>query len=213
MAKFLANDLACLRGQNLIFTNLVFDLNEGGALVLAGPNGSGKSSLIRVMAGLIKPFAGKLCWDGDDVFEDIQGHFDHLVYIGHENAIKAPLSVRENLTFWAELYEAPEKVDAALATFDLVGIENNPGRILSSGQRRRLNLARLLVCDRPLWILDEPTVGLDVASCKDLEALIASHRKSGGMVILSTHVGINVPNHQVLDVGLYSETVQVRKAV
>ncbi len=212
MAKFEATELTCVRGQNLIFTDLVFDLEDGGALVLAGPNGSGKSSLIRVMAGLIRPFAGQLAWDGEDVFDDIQAHSDRLLYVGHANAIKAPLTVRENLTFWAELSECVDKVDEALGALDLMAIADNPGRILSSGQRRRLNLARLLVSDRPLWILDEPTVGLDVASCRDLENLIANHRQSGGMVILSTHVGIDVPDHKILDVGLFSETTFQREA-
>jgi len=212
MIKFKANELACLRGQNLIFTNLAFEMNTGAALVLAGPNGSGKSSLIRLLAGLIRPFAGQLSWADEDVFDDVQDHFDRLLYVGHENAIKAPLTVRENLSFWADLYEAPEKVDEALGAFDLLPIADNPGRILSSGQRRRLNLARLLLSDRPLWILDEPTVGLDVNSCKDLENLIATHRASGGMVILSTHVGIDVADHQILDVGIYSEIISNRKA-
>ena len=206
MAKFAAHELACLRGQNLIFTNLVFDMTDGDALVLAGPNGSGKSSLIRVLAGLIRPFSGELSWDGENVFDDIQTHFDRMLYVGHSNAIKSALSVRENLTFWAELYEEAEKVEHALEVFDLAVIADNPGRILSSGQRRRLNLARLLVANRAVWILDEPTVGLDVNSCKGLEDLINNHRKSGGMVILSTHVGIDVPDHQILDVGIYSET-------
>lgn len=207
MAVFAAENLSCLRGQNLIFSGVNFSLGAGGALVLAGPNGSGKSSLLRVLAGLIPPFVGQLTFDGEDISQDRQDHADRMVYVGHANAIKAPLSVRENLAFWAGLNDVPQHVDRALEAFDLMPIADTPGRILSSGQRRRLNLARLMLADRPLWLLDEPTVGLDVASCKRLEGLIAGHRAGGGLVVLSTHVGIDVPDHEVLDIGPFSQAM------
>ena len=207
MAVFAAENLSCLRGQNLIFSGLRFSLQSGGALVLAGPNGSGKSSLLRVLAGLIPPFVGAVRFDDETVSDDRQAHADRMHYVGHANAIKAPLSVRENLAFWAGLNNVPGDVDRALDAFDLVPIADTPGRILSSGQRRRLNLARLMLGQRPLWLLDEPTVGLDIASCKRLEDLIAAHRAGGGMVVLSTHVGIDVPDHEVLDIGPFSQAM------
>ena len=214
MTSFIASRLSCLRGQNLIFTKLDFELSNGEALVLSGENGSGKSSLIRLLAGLIKPFHGQLNWNGENVFDDIASHFDNLLYIGHQNAIKSPLTLYENLEFWANLYgddrDFKKNIDQALAAFNLTSIANNLGRILSSGQRRRLNLARLLLSSRPLWILDEPTVGLDKKSCKYLEIIIQQHRETGGMVILSTHVGIDVPDHKTLDLNQFS-TININR--
>ncbi len=208
MTSFIASKLSCLRGQNLIFTDLDFQLSNGEALVLSGENGSGKSSLIRVLAGLIKPFHGKLTWAGENILDDMASHFDNLIYIGHQNAIKSPLTLYENLEFWANLYgdndNLKNNIDLALSTFDLTVIADNLGRVLSSGQRRRLNLARLLLSNRPLWILDEPTVGLDNKSCQYLENIIKKHRQSGGIVILSTHVGIDIPDHKILDLNQFS---------
>lgn len=207
MSIFAAQDLACLRGQSLIFAGLEFSIGPGEALVLRGPNGSGKSSLLRVLAGLNPPFGGALTWDGEDVHADRQAHADRLVFVGHANAIKPPLTVRENLAFWASQAGCEDRVDDAMARMKLTEIANAPGRVLSSGQGRRLNLARLCLDRRPLWLLDEPTVGLDAESCKSLENVIADHRAGGGMVVLSTHIGIDVPDHSILDVGAYSEVI------
>lgn len=209
MTEFSAADMACLRGQTLVFADLAFRLKAGEAMVLSGPNGSGKSSLLRVLAGLNAPFSGDVSWDGENVFDDRQAHADRLIYVGHLNAIKPPLTVRENLDFWAGMLGSRHAVADAMAAFDLTAIADAPGRVLSSGQGRRLNLARLCLDDRPLWLLDEPTVGLDVASCKRLEALIQRHRDKGGMVILSTHVGIDVPDPVTLDMARFSRTVDL----
>lgn len=173
-------------------------------MVLHGPNGSGKSSLLRVLAGLIPAF------DGDVSFEDDETVEECVTYIGHANPIKAPLSVKENLTYWAALYGAEDKVSLAMQAMDLEAIADLQGRVLSSGQRRRLTLARLFLEEKPIWLLDEPTVGLDVESCKLLETKIASHRASGGIVMLSTHVGIDVPEVKSLDMAEFSETQAMR---
>ncbi len=207
MSMFEAQDLSCLRGQTLIFAGVEFAIDPGDALVLRGPNGSGKSSLLRVLAGLNPPLAGQLTWDGDDIHNDRQAHADRLVFVGHANAIKPPLTVRENLAFWAAQAGCEDRVDTAMEAMNLTGIADAPGRVLSSGQGRRLNLARLCLDKRPLWLLDEPTVGLDTDSCKSLEKVIAAHRASGGMVVLSTHIGIDVPDHKILDVGAFSEVI------
>lgn len=208
MSIFEARELACLRGQTLIFAGLEFTLRSGEALVLRGPNGSGKSSLLRVLAGLNPPLTGSLTWSGEDIWADARAHADRLTYVGHLNAIKPPLTVRENLAFWAAQSGSEAQVEAAMKRLNLTRIADAPGRVLSSGQGRRLNLARLCLDQRPLWLLDEPTVGLDTDSCKSLEKLIADHRSDGGMVVLSTHIGIDVPDHQILDLAAYSEVMQ-----
>jgi heme exporter protein A len=196
LAEFSGSGLVCLRGGRVVFANLDFRLPAGGALLLLGPNGSGKSSLLRLMAGLLKPYAGLLRWGGEKLAADPEGHARRTHYVGHHDAIKPVLSVAENLRFWARLHDprsADARVAAALARFGLGDLAAIPGRILSAGQKRRANLARLLAAPSPLWLLDEPTTALDVRTIGALEAVLAEHRAGGGMVVLSTHAGIDLP--------------------
>lgn len=181
-----ADGLACLRGGRLVFAGLSFRLGPGEALVLTGPNGSGKSSLLRRVAGLVPAFAGRLDWTGAP---------GSIAYLGHQDAVKPALTVREALRSWAAMAgaaagEAPigAAIDAAIAAVGLEGLDDLPGRYLSAGQRRRLALARLELGRAALWLLDEPTLGLDAASVARLEGRIARHRAAGGLVMLATHV-------------------------
>jgi heme exporter protein A len=194
-ALFRAENLACRRGERLVFQDLHFSLPAGGALLLLGPNGSGKSSLLRLLAGLLKPEAGSLFWGDQSLSEDREAHAGRLHYLGHQDSLKNVLTVRENLAFWARLHdpEAGEaQIDAALAAFALAPLAELPAKLLSAGQRRRLALSRLLAAEAPLWLLDEPSVGLDHASVARLERMIAEHRAAGGIVLLSTHVDLGV---------------------
>jgi len=186
---FEGRGLACRRGERLVFERLDFTLTAGGVLLLTGPNGSGKSSLLRLMAGLTPPLAGTLAWNGAAISEDTAAHRERLHFIGHQDAVKPVLSVRETLAFHAALRETTyERVPSALERFHLAALAEWPCRVLSAGQRRRLALARLLASPAPLWLLDEPTTGLDDASTKDLLTAIAEHRAGGGMVVIATHL-------------------------
>lgn len=197
-AIFSGTRLGCIRGGRVVFAGLGFTVEAGGALVLLGPNGSGKSSLLRVMAGLLKPATGTLAWGGTTISDDPEAHAGRTHYLGHHDAVKPVLTVAENLGFWARLHEphaetAGRAVDAALQRFGLGHLAGMPGKMLSAGQKRRTNLARLLAAPSPLWLLDEPTTALDRASIKTLEAVLAEHRAAGGMVVLSTHADIDLP--------------------
>jgi heme exporter protein A len=181
-----ADCLACLRGGRLVFAGLSFRLDAGEALVLTGPNGSGKSSLLRLVAGLVPAYAGTLNWSGAP---------GSIAYLGHQDAVKPALTPRETLRFWGAVCGAAPKaaaIDAALAAVGLEGVDALPCRYLSAGQRRRLALARLEIDPAQLWLLDEPTLGLDVASVARLEARVARHRARGGIVMLATHVPLAV---------------------
>lgn len=198
---FSGHGLACIRSERLVFSHLDFDLAGGDALVLLGPNGSGKSSLLRVMAGLLRPAAGRLCWKGEPIGTDREAHAGRSHYVGHHDAVKPVLSVVENLLFWARLHNAAagaKNAEAALDRFGLSHLAGMPGKLLSAGQKRRLNLARLVAAPSPLWLLDEPTVALDRGSVKVLEAVIAEHRAGGGIVVVSTHLDINLPGGRAL---------------
>lgn len=202
MACFSAESLGCVRGENHVFHGLRFSLMSGGALVLVGANGSGKSSLLRMMAGLLRPYTGMLAWDGEDVREDIDAHNARFHYVGHHDAVKSVLSVAENIRFWAALRGGKDSdFDRALAVMDIAHLIDAPGRFLSAGQRRRVNLARIIAAPAPLWLLDEPTTALDKASIGRLERAIEAHRAAGGMVVLSTHSDIDLPRAEVLNLG------------
>jgi heme exporter protein A len=205
MSLFSGRELVCVRGERRVFADLDFDLAPGGALLLSGPNGSGKSSLLRLMAGLLRPAGGTLTWAGAAIAADAEGHRARLRYVGHLNALKPVLTVAENVSFWARQAGAGETdVARALAAFALSPLAPVAGRLLSSGQRRRVALARLIAAPGELWLLDEPSVGLDRESLIHLEAAIAAHRAGGGRVALATHTPIALPEAQTLDLAAFA---------
>ena len=198
MADFEGCSLQCRRGGRDVFAGVDFTLSPGGALLLTGANGSGKSSLLRLMAGLLRPAAGKLLWAGRPVAEAPEAHAGRLHYLGHLDAVKPVLSVAENLRFWACLRGGPGAIERALDAFALSDLAAVPGRLLSAGQRRRLALARLVAAPGELWLLDEPSVGLDHASVDRLCAAIAAHRAGGGRVVVATHTALDLGEAQRL---------------
>lgn len=202
-----AEDLACRRGERLIFTGVSLVLAPGGALVLTGANGSGKSSLLRLLATLLAPEAGRILWGGAPIGDDIAAYRAHLAYVGHRDAIKPALSVRETLGFWAAMRGAARPaIDAALAAFGLEAIADWPCGWLSAGQRRRLALARLVATPTPLWLLDEPSAALDADGEARLAVTIASHRAAGGHIIVATHQATAVPGASELRLGDFAPT-------
>lgn len=194
-----ARSLAAIRGERLVFRDISFELPKGGALVLVGRNGAGKSSLIRLLAGLTPPASGELFWQGENALDDPPRHAARLCFVGHMDAIKPGLTVSDNLGLARRRTRAD--LLAALATVDLDGFADLPARLLSSGQRRRLALARLALGDAPLWLLDEPTTGLDAASVRLLEARFAAHRARGGMIVAATHLPLDLPGAVPLALG------------
>ncbi|HEY1413001.1 MAG TPA: heme ABC exporter ATP-binding protein CcmA [Rhodopila sp.] len=187
-----AEDVAVFRGEKLIFRDLSLRVAAGGALVLAGPNGSGKSTLLRLLAGLVRPAAGRLLWDGADALSDLADHGRRVAYLGHLDAVKPGLTVTENLHFSAAVSGRP--ILAALEALGLAGLADLPARMLSAGQKRRLALSRLMLSAAPLWLLDEPTLGLDTASIERFGGLLAAHRAGGGIVVAATHVPLPLPD-------------------
>ncbi len=177
-----------------MFSGLDLTVASGEALALVGPNGSGKSTLLRALALLVRPAAGRLAWDGADVAADPDAHRERLHYLGHLDAIKPALLVSEHLVHHAQLQGGdPARAPAALDAVGLGALAELPGRYLSAGQRRRLALARLLVADRPLWLLDEPTAALDDDGVAAFRAIAAAHLAGGGLIVASTHHPLGLP--------------------
>lgn len=172
--------LGCARGGMPILEDVSFSLQAGQTLVLRGPNGIGKTTLLRTIAGLQPALAGEIDCD-----------LEAIAYAGHADGIKATLSVRENLAFWAGIFGNSE-LSPALEAFDLEPLCERQAGMLSAGQKRRLGLARLLVTGRPLWILDEPTVSLDTASTALFAEAISAHCAAGGAALMASHIDLGV---------------------
>ena len=188
-----AENLSCERGGRLVFSNLNFIVKSGELLTLTGPNGSGKSSLLRLLANLGEPSEGRLTFEN-------AGQQSH--YISHSDAAKSALTVSENLAFWRDFLGGGD-IALAIAAMNLTTLAHYPVALLSAGQKRRLALARLALAPRKVWLLDEPSVGLDDASQLLLTTLMQQHLASGGIIIAATHVALGLKPHQQLQLGAY----------
>jgi heme exporter protein A len=191
--------LSAFRGERLVLRDVCFTVPSSGALLLLGPNGAGKSTLLRVLAGLKRPDAGRLLWDGSDALADPALHATQIAFLGHLDAVKPGLTVAENLALPARLSGRP--IGMALEAVGLAALAELPARMLSAGQRRRLAIARLVLSRAPLWLLDEPTLGLDARSVELFGALLARHREAGGVVVAATHLPLPLPGAETLQLG------------
>ena len=192
--------LQCIRDDRVLFDNLNFNLSEGQLLQIEGHNGSGKTSLLRILCGLSLPTEGTVFWDNQDIQEIKSGYGSILTYIGHASGIKAELTPLENLKMARSLGANPTTLDLveALDQVGLYGFEDVLTRTLSAGQQRRIALARLLINETPLWILDEPFTALDKVAIRMVENWLDAHAKRGGMAILTSHHTVNCAHAKVL---------------
>lgn len=204
--QLVAENLTLERGGRSVVDDLSFQVNGGSALVLTGPNGAGKSTLLRALAGYLKPLAGsvRVTGAGEDCEASEVCHF-----VGHLDGLKTHLTAAENLSFWGTYLAGPadagkplaRRVEEALERFALDALAGIPAGYLSAGQKRRLALARLAVAERPLWLLDEPTVSLDAASVQVLVGAINGHLEAGGMAVIATHVAMELGSAQAIGLG------------
>ena len=167
-----ADNLECLRGDNRLFAGLGFTLAPGELIYLQGRNGAGKTSLLRMLIGLLPPESGDIRWQGESIGKQ-RDEYHAARFAGQDMDEDAALD--------------------ALAQVGLAGREDLPCRYLSQGQKRRVALARLVVDRRPLWVLDEPFVALDVAAVDWLAQIISAHLQRGGMAIMTTHQAVEIP--------------------
>lgn len=181
------SEMAVARGGVTVLQGLTFALMPGQALILRGPNGSGKTTLLRTLAGLQPPADGTYHLPPDSV-----------AYAAHADGLKSTLTVTENLSFWSQIYGGPA-IDHALTALNLTQLTRRRAGELSAGQKRRLGLARLLVTGRPVWLLDEPTVSLDVASVALFADVVRAHLATGGLAVIATHVDLGLPEATTLD--------------
>lgn len=180
-ARLAFDAVSVARGGRVLFETLSFALGPGDAALVTGPNGVGKSSLVRVAAGLLAPAAGSVTHEGD------------FALLAETHALDPELPLARALGFWAALDDARGAVTPALATLGLADLADVPVRMLSTGQRRRAAMARVVANGAGVWLLDEPANGLDEGAVGTLEALIADHRTAGGIALVATHLPIRLP--------------------
>ena len=202
-AQLDARQLECVRDDRILFSELNFSLQPGEALLLEGRNGSGKTSLLRILCGIRLPDEGSVCWSGTDIDRLGPDYHQHTAYVGHRDGNKLDLTPLENLAMARALGRANDlTLQAALEKVDLYGFEDVPTRNLSAGQQRRLALARLLVTDAQLWILDEPFTSLDVHGIQVIEELLSAHTAAGGMLAVTSHHTVNLDNSRIQRINL-----------
>jgi len=197
ISSLTAEKLACARGDRKLFENLSFRVKAGQALAVEGANGSGKTSLLRLIAGFLSPAAGRLIvQDASGDSDDAEERGKKIGWLGHHDGLKPQLTVQEQLIFWAALYRGTANPDV-LAQVGLARQADLPCRYLSAGQKRRLALARLLVSQRPLWLLDEPFAALDTSGQALVAQLMALHCGQGGIIIAATHDPLGLGNESL----------------
>lgn len=197
--RLAATDLTLERGTRLIFSHLSFSLESGEALAVTGANGAGKSSLLRALAGLLRPVSGRI----ELLPQSDMPRAEAIHYLGHVDALKGVLTLTENLVFWSAMLataSGPMTIEEVLGRFGLKAVADLPAAYLSAGQRRRAALARLLLAPRPIWLLDEPLTALDLASQALLRGVMQEHLAGGGLIIAATHAALGLAARQ-LDMG------------
>lgn len=192
-AKLSAEGLTLFRGERCLFKGLGFALNAGELLLLEGRNGSGKTSLMRAIAGLLDLEAGEIRWNGNDVRTHRQAFYGALVWMAHRVGFKADLTLVENLRFEAHLRSQSERdFEEVLERLDIGRLKRLPLRSLSAGQQRRVALARMLLADVPLWLMDEPFTNLDREGRALVMRLVTEHLEKDGMCIMAAHQDVDI---------------------
>ncbi|MBS7696859.1 MULTISPECIES: heme ABC exporter ATP-binding protein CcmA [unclassified Chelatococcus] len=202
--------LSCRRSGRLLVEDLTLTIPGGEVLVVKGPNGAGKSTLLATLAGRLRPAAGTIRLAGNRNFAEQRAEEDaplaeQAVMVGHRDGLKTALTATENLVFAAAMLgtpATPQQAAAALDDLGLVHVSDIPVGYLSAGQRRRVALARLILVDRPVWLLDEPTAALDLAAQNDLAHLMQRHLARGGLIVAATHLPLGLDGGRELTLGM-----------
>ncbi|WP_112354012.1 cytochrome c biogenesis heme-transporting ATPase CcmA [Shewanella benthica] len=194
-----AKELTCIRQERILFNELSFDIGEGEIVQIEGPNGAGKTSLLRILAGLSRPYAGDVHYKNQEINSFRDEYNEDLLYIGHLAGVKSELTAEENLNFNLRISGYNDfNTQDILAKVNLTGFEEALAGHLSAGQHRRTALARLWHTSCKIWLLDEPFTAIDKKGVIELEHLFLEHAERGGCVILTTHQDMGIIGDDIL---------------
>ncbi len=199
-----ASGLECIRNDLTLFSNLEITVNAGEILQVDGANGSGKTSLLRIICGLAQPHAGNVFWNGSDINTLGADYLKEINYVGHNNGIKSELTPLENLNIAMALKTETNNFTPlnVLEHMGIITLKDTPVAKLSSGQRRRVALARLLISQTSLWILDEPFTALDETGKDLVQKMIENHTENLGIVIVVTHENLRISENKIKKINL-----------
>ena len=199
MSFFEIKNISCIRGNKLLFKNLNFKLNNKELLVIKGANGSGKTTLLKILSGLLKPISGSIIINKKNINISKDEYFKYFEYIGHENAIKTALTVRENLNFYLKIKRnlATKNFEKTIKIFNLKNLLDIKVENLSSGEKRRVSLSRLLLSNSKIWFLDEPTNGLDKINTVNFFKILKQHLQLNGLAIVASHDDVKIKNKNI----------------
>ena len=209
MSKFSIHNLECIRQNNMLFRGLNFSIKDGDLLQINGANGSGKSSLLQICSGLIEPTAGEILWENKNINKYRYEFQSNILYLGHSNAIKAALTVEENMRIIHSLTGEKSNIDYSeiLNTMGMIGMNEILVSRLSAGQKRRVGLTRLHMAKSKLWFLDEPFNALDKKGKKIIENIVINHCNDGGIVLFTTHQKMEINNYPLQNIHLGNHDV------
>ena len=199
MSFFKIKNISCIRGNKLLFKNLNFKINNKELLVIKGANGSGKTTLLKILSGLLKPISGSIIINKKNINILKDEYFKYFEYIGHENAIKTALTVRENLNFYLKIKRnlTTKNFEKAIKIFNLKDLLDIKVENLSSGEKRRVSLSRLILSNSKIWFLDEPTNGLDKINTVNFFKILKQHLQLNGLAIVASHDDIKIKNKNI----------------
>ena len=199
MSFFEIKKISCIRGNKLLFKDLNFKLNNKELLVIKGANGSGKTTLLKILSGLLKPISGSIIINKKNINILKDEYFKYFEYIGHENAIKTALTVRENLNFYLKIKRnlTTKNFEKAIKIFNLKDLLDIKVENLSSGEKRRVSLSRLILSNSKIWFLDEPTNGLDKINTVNFFKILKQHLQLNGLAIVASHDDVKIKNKNI----------------
>ena len=199
MSFFEAKNISCIRGNKLLFKNLNFKLFSGELLLIKGANGSGKTSLLKILSGLLRPISGSIILNKKNMNLLKDEYFKYFEYVGHENAIKSALTVRENLNFYLKIKKdlTKKNFEKSIKIFNLKNLLDVKIENLSSGEKRRVSLSRLLLSNSKIWFLDEPINGLDKINALNFFKILKQHLQFNGLAIIASHDEIKIKNKNI----------------
>jgi heme exporter protein A len=199
MSFFEIKNISCIRGNKLLFKNLNFKINNKELLVIKGANGSGKTTLLKILSGLLKPISGSIIINKKNINILKDEYFKYFEYIGHENAIKTALTVKENLNFYLKIKRnlTTKNFEKAIKIFNLKNLLDIKIENLSAGEKRRVSLSRLILSNSKIWFLDEPTNGLDKINTVNFFKILKQHLQLNGLAIVASHDDIKIKNKNI----------------